>query len=101
MNLLTWVCGLALIKDGPGDEQQKYDVLNAILDPQVGVFMINEYGYGHSNEKSYELVDPVHLEELGVGNPAAMLVRTKFFDEMPNAVREKVNAMFEQVKAGL
>jgi hypothetical protein len=30
-----------------------------------------------------------------------MLVRTKFFDEMPNAVREKVNAMFEQVKAGL
>lgn len=99
--MLTWVCGLALVKDGPGDEQQKYDVLNAILDPQVGVFMINEYGYGHSNEKSYELVDPVHLEELGVGNPAAMLVRTKFFDEMPNAVREKVNAMFEQVKAGL
>jgi spermidine/putrescine-binding protein len=99
--MLTWVCGLALVNDGPGDEQQKYDVLNAILDPEVGVFMINEYGYGHSNEKSYELVDPVHLEELGVGNPAAMLVRTKFFDEMPNDVREKVNAMFEQVKAGL
>lgn len=99
--MLTWVCGLSLIKGGPGDEQQKYDVLNAVLDPQVGEFMINEYGYGHSNEKSYESVDPKRLEELGVGNPAAMLVRTKFFDEMPHEMREKVNARFEQVKAGL
>lgn len=99
--MLTWVCGLALIKGGPGDEQQKYDVLNAVLDPKVGEFMINEYGYGHSNEKSYELVDQARLDELGVGNPAAMLIRTVFFDEMPNEVREKVNAKFEQVKAGL
>ena len=36
-----------------------------------------------------------------MGNPAAMLVRTKFFDEMPHEMREKVNAKFEQVKAGL
>lgn len=99
--MLTWVCGLALIKDGPGDEQQKYDVLNAVLDPAVGEFMINEYGYGHANENSYLKIDPARLEELGVGDPAAMLVRTKFFDEMPNEVREKANAMFAQVKAGL
>ncbi len=99
--ILTWVCGLALVKDGPGDEQQKYDMIDAMLEPEVGEFMINEYGYGHSNEKSYELVDPVRIEELGVGNPAALLVRTKFFDEMPQQMREKVNAKFEQVKAGL
>lgn len=99
--MLTWVCGLALVKNGPGDEQQKYDVLNAVLDPQVGEFMINEYGYGHSNEKSYLKVDPARLAELGVDNPAAMLVSTKFFDEMPQAMRDKVNAKFEQVKAGL
>jgi len=99
--MLTWVCGLCLIKNGPGDEQQKYDVLNAVLDPRVGEFMVNEYGYGHSNEKTYERVDPKRLEELGVDNPAAMLVRTTFFDEMPHEMREKANAMFEQVKAGL
>ncbi len=99
--MLTWVCGLSLVKDGPGDEQQKYDVINSMLSPEVGKFMINEYGYGHSNEKSYELVEQSRLDELGIGNPAAMLVRTVFFDEMPNDVREKVNARFEQVKAGL
>src|SRR3546814_9288021 len=71
--MLSWVCGLALIKDGPGEEQQKYDLLNAGLDPQGGEFMINENGYGLYNEKSYELVEQARHDKLGVGNHADMM----------------------------
>lgn len=99
--VLTWVCGLALVKDGAGDEQQKYDLINAMLDPEVGVYMVNQYGYGHSNSKSYELVERSRLEELGIEDPDALLVRTTFFDEMPAEMRETVNGKFEEVKAGL
>lgn len=99
--ILTWVCGLALVKDGPGNEDQKYDLINDMLDPQVGVYLVDEYGYGHSNSKSYELVERSRLEELGIEDPAALLARTTFFDEMPAETRQTVNGRFEQVKAGL
>jgi spermidine/putrescine transport system substrate-binding protein len=99
--ILTWVCGLVLVKGAPGDEQAAYDFLDAFLDPSAGEFMINDYGYGHSNRKSYENVSAEQLAELGIaGNPEDHLNSGVFFDEIEPKAREKLIAMFEEVKAG-
>ena len=99
--IFTWVCGVALIKGGQGSEDQAYDFLNAMLEPESGKQLIEAFGYGHSNQKSFEMVDVARLEELGLTNVKEMMATTNFFDEMPAEMREKVNTMFEEVKAGL
>ena len=99
--ILTWVCGLSLAKDAPGDEQETYDVLDAFLDPRSGGYMINDYGYGHSNRKSYDSVSTERLAELGIaGNPEDHLRSGVFFDQIEPTIREKLIAIFETVKAG-
>jgi spermidine/putrescine-binding protein len=99
--IMTWVCGLALIKDGPGSEDQAYDYLNAMLAPETGKALIEEFGYGHSNQRSLDLVARERLEELGIANAKEALAKSNFFDEMPPEQRERMNSAFEQIKAGL
>lgn len=99
--MFTWVCGLALMKDGPGAEDQAYDFLNAMLDPDSGKNLIESFGYGHANRKSFDLVDPELVKQMGLADLDDMLATTNFYGEIPAATREKLVAMFDQVKAGL
>src|SRR3546814_11994398 len=66
--ILTWVCGLTLSSSPIGDEQQAYDFIDAMISPEAGEFLIASQGYGHSNRKSYERVDPDVLADLGCDN---------------------------------
>jgi spermidine/putrescine transport system substrate-binding protein len=98
--ILTWVCGFMMLKDGPGDEQAAYDFIDAALAPDSGRYLIDEYGYGHSNRKSFDLVEPERLAELGISSPEALFKQGIFFQPIEPATREKYIAMFEEVKAG-
>lgn len=99
--LLTWVCGLSLMKDGPGDEDQKYDFLNAMLEPETGRQVVENFYYGHSNREAMKLVDPALLAELGLDNAEARIAASNFYDGIAQATRDKMNAMLEETKAGL
>ncbi|WP_162912907.1 extracellular solute-binding protein [Rhodospirillaceae bacterium SYSU D60014] len=99
--ILTWVCGLALVKDGPGSEDLAYDYMNAMLAPETGKALIEEFGYGHSNQNSLDLVEQQRLEELGIANAKEALANSVFFDEMSAKQRETMNSIFEKIKAGL
>jgi spermidine/putrescine transport system substrate-binding protein len=99
--ILTWVCGLVLIEGGPGDEQAKYDFIDSMIAPEAGQYLIDAYGYGHSNMKSFDLVSIERLEELGISSPEALFAQGIFFEEINPAVREKYISMFEEVKAGI
>ncbi len=99
--ILTWVCGLALIEGGSGDEQAAYDFIDAMLDPQSGKFLIENWGYGHSNRKSFETVQPARLAELGFSAPADLFSKGIFFSEVEPKLKEKYNTLFEEVKSGL
>lgn len=98
--ILCWVCGLMLIKDGPGDEQAAYDFIDAMLTPEVGKHVIENWGYGHSNAKAFDLVDKEVLAERGISTPTALFEQGVFFEEIPPATRDKLAKMFEEVKAG-
>ncbi len=97
---LPWVCGFAISPDGPGSEQQAYDYLNAMLDPEGGKAMIEAYGYGHANRNSYALADPAILAANGLTDPVGLLNDGIFFDEIPAAKRERLIAMWQEARAG-
>jgi len=99
--ILTWVCGLALIEGGSGDEEAAYFFIDAMLDPQSGKQLIEQFGYGHSNRKSFELADKNRLTELGLSDPDALFAQGVFLEEVPPPTKEKYVRMFEEVKAGL
>jgi len=99
--VFTWVCGLALGKNGEGSEDQAYDFLNAMLDPESGKNLIETFGYGHGNRKSFDLVDPELVAQLGLADLDDMLATTNFYDVIPPAQREKLVGLFDQVKAGI
>lgn len=98
--ILTWVCGLMMLKDGPGDEQAKYDFIDAMIAPESGRWLIEEYGYGHSNRKAFDLVSDKRLAELGISSPEALFAQGVFFQDIPPEIRQKYITMFEEVKAG-
>jgi len=98
--ILTWVCGLMMLQEGPGDEQAAYDLIDAMLAPQSGAWLIDNYGYGCSNKKAFDLVSTERLEELGISSPEALFAQGVFFEPIPPERREKYIGMFDDVKAG-
>ncbi len=99
--ILTWVCGLGLIEGGQGDEQAAYDFIDAMLAPESGRFIIESWGYGHSNRKSFADVKPARLAELGFTSPGDLFSKGVFYTEVEPKLKERYNALFEEVKAGL
>ncbi len=99
--ILTWVCGLTMSSKPIGDEQLAYDFIDAMISPEAGEFLISQQGYGHSNRKAYERVDPEVLADLGFDNAEEKFALATVSDEADEPYRSKYIALVEQVKAGL
>ena len=95
---LTWVCGLVLIKDAP-QLDKAYDILDALLDPRAGAYLITEYAYGHSNQKTFDLVTDEQLAKAELPRDPATLLNSGYFFSIPDNY-EAIVRMFEEVKAG-
>lgn len=96
--MLTWVCGLVLMKDAVNVDEA-YDFINARLDPASGESLIRSYGYGSSSAAAFARVDAATLESLALPtDPATMLQNTVVTRAIKN--NDGVTAMFEEVKAG-
>lgn len=95
----TWLCGLTLLNTGKGDEGQAYDFLDAWLAPEVGQFMIEQYGYGHSNRKAFEMSNPDAVAALGITDPIAYLEDGILFQPIETARQQKMIKMWEELKA--
>jgi len=99
--IFTWVCGMSLLKNGTGSEQLAYDYINAMLDAATGQTLIEQYGYGHSNQQSFAKVAPERLEELGIANADQLLAQSRVYTPTPPETKEKLIKIFDEVKAGL
>jgi spermidine/putrescine-binding protein len=97
---LTWVCGLVLLKDGDGDEQAAYDLIDAMLAPESGKYLIETYGTGHANKKSFEIADPALVEANALADPDKALGMGKFIPAIAPEIRAKYTKLFDEVKAG-
>ena len=96
----TWVCGYVRFKDAPGSEEKAYDFLNAVNDPAIATYMVNDWGYGMANAKGMASVDPKLLEQKGYANNQEMAKNVLFQSPLPNELKAKMIAEFEKIKAG-
>lgn len=97
---LTWVCGLMIHKDAPNLEKA-YEIIDALLSVEAGEFMIRDYGYGHSNAKSFEAFDAETLVSLGLSdNPTEILSAGHFMIPQDQTWETRMNETFEMIKAG-
>ena len=98
--VLAWVDTTVLLKDGPGDEQEALDFINAFISLESGKFIMENQGFGAVNAKAYEIADPDVLVAYGLDDPMKVLAGGNFYHEFDPTVREKAVFMFEQVMAG-
>ncbi|NRB36631.1 MAG: extracellular solute-binding protein, partial [Rhodobacteraceae bacterium] len=97
---LTWVCGLMIHKDAPNLDAA-YDVIDSLLSVESGKFMINDYGYGHSNVKSFDEFDEETLASLGLSKtPTDILGAGHFQVPQSQDWETRMNETFEQIKLG-
>jgi len=96
--IITWICGAVLMKDS-AHVDEAYDFIDALIDPRTGAFMIQEFGFGHSNAKAYDMVGDEVLAEVGIPkDPEPMLAAALLSVDMKN--KEAIERMLEKVRAG-
>ena len=99
--LQTWMCGLSIGANGPGSEDAAYDYINAMLDPASGVELFDEYGYGHGNANSADLIDPDRIEGTGIDDPVELFSRGVFTSGLPPAKKARLIQLWYEAQAGL
>jgi spermidine/putrescine transport system substrate-binding protein len=97
---LTWVCGVMIHKDAP-QLDRAYDIIDSLLSVDAGKFMINDYGYGHSNRKSFDAFDDARLAELNLSRDPSKILNAGHF-QIPQSQEweTRMNETFESIKAG-
>ncbi len=97
--LLTYCCGLVLAKDAPHPDAA-YDLLDAMIAPDAGKWLIETQGYGHSNRKTFELIDDQILADRGLPRDPVPFLNNGILYR-PTGRLEEISSMFEAVKAGI
>ena len=96
----TWACGLSIDPRGEADEQMVYDFIDAMISPEAGVFEIEDYGYGHSNTKAFDLTSPETLAAMGLSDPDAVFDHNLFIPAISAEMEDKIVTLANEVKAG-
>ncbi len=97
--IITWCCGMVIHKDCK-DVAAAMDFIDAMLSPETGRYMIAEYGYGHSNAKSFDLAGDEAINAAGLSRDVEGFLKGGIFSgEFRD--REATVKMYEDVKAGL
>ncbi len=97
---LTWVCGAVISANAPHVDKA-HDVIDSLLSPASGEFLIDVYGYGHSNIKSFERVSEERLAELGLSrNPDDVLGAGKYQIPTSDEFTSRIATLYEEILAG-
>ena len=99
--LMTWMCGLSVSTNGAGSEDQAYDYINAMLDPASGVALFDEYGYGHGNANTANLIAPERTIGTGIDDPVGTFARGVFTSALPPAKKARLFQLWFEAQAGL
>lgn len=96
----SWVCGYAKLADGEGSDDKFYDFINAWLEPATAEYLVSYWGYGHSNAAAMSTMSQEDLAAVGLGSSEEARANTLWQAPVPAALREKMIAEFELIKAG-
>ena len=96
----SWVCGYARLANAPGSEEKFYDFVNAWLEPRTADYIVNSWGYGHSNATAMDAMSQEDLAAVGLESSENLRAGTLWQGPVPAELREKMIAEFELIKAG-
>lgn len=99
---MTWTCGLGLTNWlSPEQETMAYDLMNAYLSVDTGIYWVETFGMGHSNKNVYSHFSADDLTKRGLtpGDIDAYIAAGHFQATIKN--EPELQAMYEQVKAGI
>ena len=97
--MFTWIAGFTMHKNIK-NEDAAYDLIDAWSSPESGAWLMENYGYGSTNKKAYELADPTILANLGIADPEAVLNSSLFFKSLAPEFERKYQTLFTDVQAG-
>lgn len=93
----AWFCGYVNLKDGPGSEEKAHDFIESFLSAETADYIVNEWGYGHSNTQAMAGFSQETLTSVGLNTITAPQLAQL---PMDNALREQMVREFERIKAG-
>lgn len=93
----SWFCGYVNLKDGPGSEDKAHDFIESFLSQETADYIVNEWGYGHSNTTAMGSFGVETLTGVGLNDISAPQLAQL---PMDNALREMMIKDFERIKAG-
>lgn len=96
----SWVCGYSKLAGAPGSEDKFYDFINAWLEPSTTNYIVNSWGYGHSNAVAMAKISAEDLAAVGLETSEKLRDGTLWQGPVPAELREKMIAEFELIKAG-
>lgn len=96
----TWVCGYVKLKDGEGSDDKFYDFVNAWMEDRSADYIVNAWGYGHSNATAMAKIDEQVLADAGFDNLDKYTGDTLWQAPVPSDLREQMIEEFEKIKAG-
>ncbi len=97
--MFTWIAGFTMHKNVK-DEAAAYDLIDAWSSAESGAWLMENYGYGSTNAKAYEMADTKILEGLGIADPKAVLDGSLFFKSLKPEVESRYQNLFTDVQAG-
>jgi len=97
--MFTWIAGFTMHKKVK-NEDAAYDLIDAWSSPASGAWLMENYGYGSTNMKAYEVADAKKLAALGISDPVAVLNGSLFFKSLAPEFEKKYQTLFTDVQAG-
>ena len=95
----SWFCGLVHSATAEGSTDKFYDFLNAWMEDYVATYIVEWWGYGHSNVVSAGVSGEL-LEAAGLDSSPDLDAKTLFQGPVNSELRERMIAEFELIKAG-
>lgn len=100
---MTWTCGMCLMTwVSPEMEDRAYDLINAFLSKETGVYWVNSVGMGHSNLGVFSEIPAADLMMRGLTTPDKIesYIASGIFQATIRNEPE-LQTMYEEVKAGI
>jgi spermidine/putrescine-binding protein len=97
--IFTWIAGFVIHKDCKNLDAA-YDLIDAWTSPESGSWLIDNYGYGSTNSKAYDMLPKERLAELGLSDANKVLDGSLFFKALAPEFDRKYSDIVIEVQAG-
>jgi putative spermidine/putrescine transport system substrate-binding protein/spermidine/putrescine transport system substrate-binding protein len=98
--IVTWVCGYVHLQGAQASDDQVYDMLNALTAPESGQYIIENWGYAHSNTLAFESADPALVDAFGLTDPETFFDGSLFSVPLAPELDRRLREEYERIKSG-